>query len=179
MRYDNYAASRWAAHHALVRQPFAHSCAVLVGRSLWAGGLTPTKEWNEWSGSKTGPYVGTPAFLRADSLVRHLVGKRFASLVVVYNEAKGIEPVKIPRARVGDVLAFDWYGEYGDGRWSHVSVVTKMCGGIPYVSEWGTAEYHGLICPYRRRRWDWSCIKHTPLRENHASLRVGLLMVGR
>jgi hypothetical protein len=75
------------------------------------------------------------------------------------------------------VLAFDWYGEYGDGRWSHVAIVTDVRRGVPYVSEWGTAGQFNLVCFYTMRRWNWSENAQMHLGEHYPDMVVTLLRV--
>jgi len=165
--YHPRTAVDWGLRHAKTRQPFIRSCALFISKTLWAGGLPQTDEWNDrgWRGD----IPGTPTATVCRLLVTYLTTKGYADALTVFDDKN--QPETLPQARIGDSLLFDWGDDY-----LHMAVITVMRDGVlPLVSEWGTARKTGNVCPYLYRPWLWSENAQRPLLEVYPRQKITLL----
>jgi len=167
--YDGRKSASWCREHAKDRQPFVDACAYFVSRGLAEGSLPQTNVWNLRGEEKApqGTVLGSPTARVADRLVHYLLDNKLAEARTVYEVSSTLPqpelPKTIPNARLGDVIAYKYYGT--TSRYSHVAMVVNTRGGVPLISEWGTAHNCSLKCTYRRRRWYWSQNSRLPMDE--------------
>lgn len=160
MAYNGRKAAQWCKIHAQDKQPFVDACAWFASNALWQGGIEMTETWHDREKEKVaqGTVLGTKVARVADRLVTFLIQQEYAEAYPVYEAGSSWPQPEldriIPNVRLGDLIAYKYYG--ASGYYNHVSVVVRIVRGVPYVAEWGTAHNPLMQCDYKSRRWDWS-----------------------
>lgn len=136
----------------------ADDCSYFASEVLWAGGLSPTKEWTaETSDPRLrssrlafpGPSRTT---MLADELERYLVDSGQADVM----EAD-LSRASIRGARPGDLVVYDWND---NGVMDHVSVVDSVGGGRTRIDQHNVNR--------RGQLWNFSSEKHEPIARAYA-----------
>lgn len=152
--YDRDAAASWARNHAKDTPPNAGSCTWFVSNALWKGGVNETPEWNNnLRGVKREGILryGTDIAWGASEFMNYAETLPYVEIHRV-GQIDGQE--KLPEAKLGDIIMYDWDGH---GVVDHATIVTgfsKNNPQYPLVSGW--SENEGKALWYSQRGWTWS-----------------------
>lgn len=169
--YDRQSAVNWALQNATATSSwpgFTATCTYFVSQALIiGGGFTETDEFNlkDDHGMRAipGTATATTAPLLIDYLRFNYPGQIEWRFIGVLDDP---HLNTVPEAQAGDIIAYDW-AYRGDAQGQgftidHLSFITSIDDGHPYVSEWGTAKTDDgeNSVEYTSRYWTYSENKH-------------------
>lgn len=167
--YNRSAAVAWAKKNAKAQHPTrAPACTWFVSNALWAGGFPKDKVWTNKGYHSARLLPGTRAAWFAPDLIRHLRSKYSVSTIPLNFKAN-----KVPEARAGDFIAYDWNG---DGSTDHLAFIVNIASGqYPEVAEWGVSI--GGRTAYDKRGWTWSANDKKWLQQKYPKVKASLIRI--
>lgn len=184
--YDRSAAVNWAIDNAEDPQTADEECAKFVSEALWAGGLPQTSQWNGqggyWSGNPlhlnlSAYFTGTKTANTVPNLIQYLEKNFSTEWIPLGHMSAGNNDV--PRAEVGDIIAYSWGGK---GTINHLAFIVGFAKNnpeYPLVAEWGQFDWsflhyvqNNVVNPsshYVERGWTWSELDKKYLQQEHGN----------